>query len=116
MPARYTVTIRHGPKVEQERYGELEPALDALVARMEELSKTARRDTVDLRYREFQPIQQVAVRGEISGPQRLRAGLDVRGDGSVEAFTGRLRRRVVEPREGESPFAALRRAVARRTS
>ena len=32
----------------------------------------------------------------------------MRGDGSSEAFTGRLRRRVVEQRDGESAYDALR--------
>ena len=50
------------------------------------------------------------VRLKLSGPRRLRAGVDVRGDGLSEAFTGRVRRRVVEQRDGESAYDALRRA------
>jgi hypothetical protein len=36
----------------------------------------------------------------------------VRGDGSSEAFTGRVRRRVLDQRDDESAFDALRRAVS----
>jgi hypothetical protein len=54
----------------------------------------------------------VVGRLELSGPGGLRAGVDVRGDGSSEAFTGRLRRRVVAQRDGESAYEALRRELS----
>jgi hypothetical protein len=61
--------------------------------------------------RAYEPAQQVAVRGELRGPGGLRAGVDVRGDGSAEAFTGFVRRRLIELGDGEDAWSALRREV-----
>ena len=62
--------------------------------------------------RRLEPVQIVVARLELAGPGRLRAGVDVRGDGSSEAFVGRLRRQVVAQRDGESAYEALRRTLA----
>jgi hypothetical protein len=55
---------------------------------------------------------QVAARGEIKGPKGLRAGIDVRGDGSAEAWTGRFGRKLVELKKKEDAYSALRRICA----
>ena len=60
--------------------------------------------------REIEPVAQVALRGEVAGPG-AHGGIDVRGDGSAEAFTGRWRRVLVERRPGETAHDALRRAL-----
>lgn len=62
--------------------------------------------------RSFEPHEQVAGRLEVSGPGRVRGGVDIRGDGSAHPFTGRLRRREVKPKRSENAYAALRRALS----
>jgi hypothetical protein len=109
----YRVVIRRGPKVEREKLDDLDTALEVVEARARELSEGADARPIDAVTRKFEPIQQVVGRVELSGPRRLRAGVDVRGDGSVESYTGRLRRTLIDQRDGESAYDALRRAVRR---
>ena len=113
----WTVTLRVGSEVRKERFAEIEPALDALREHVDDVAAHAHRGAERALLREYEPVQQVAARGELRGPDRVlprvRAGADVRGDGSVEAWTGWLRRRVVQPQDGEAPIDALRRVVVR---
>jgi hypothetical protein len=109
----YTVTVRSSAKVRKQRHQGLDDALAAVERKGRELAEDASgRPLGGTLIRRLEPVQQVVGRIELAGPGRLRAGIDVRGDGSSEAFTGRLRRRVVEQRRGESAYDALRRAVA----
>ena len=97
----------------RERYTDLSGALGAIEKHGSRLERTAHaRARGGTLIRRMEPVQQVVARLELSGPDRLRAGVDVRGDGSSEAFTGRFRRQVVEQRSGESAYDALRRVLA----
>ena len=112
--APYRLKVRAGPKVERLKFDDLDEAMRALEQRAEELRHAAPKRAVDLKIgRKFEPVQQVSARLELSGPGRLRAGVDVRGDGSVESWTGRFRRELVEQRRGESAVDALRRVASR---
>jgi hypothetical protein len=111
----WRVTVRTGPRVERRRAETLEQALDLLEAETRVAATTTRRGTIDVRVRRFEPADQVATRAELRGPG-TRAGFDVRGDGSVQAWTGRIRRRLVEPESGETQYDALRREVSARAS
>jgi hypothetical protein len=97
--------------VERAKLDSLDAALERLEARARELAESANAGTIDTKLRKFEPVQQVVARVELAGPRRLRAGVDVRGDGSVESYTGRVRRRLVEQRDGESAYEALRREL-----
>jgi hypothetical protein len=107
----YKLIVRSGALVERAKLDSLDAALDSLETRARELSEQADAKVVDAKIRKFDPVQQVVARVELTGPSRLRAGVDVRGDGSMESYTGRVRRRLVEQRHGESPFDALRREL-----
>jgi hypothetical protein len=99
--------------VRKERHADLSAALDAMERIGAELSDGAEAQPAGgTLIRRIEPVQQVVGRIEIAGPGRLRGGVDVRGDGSSEAYTGRVRRTLVEQRPGESAYGALRRALA----
>jgi hypothetical protein len=111
--SRFTVLVRTGGKVRKERYDDLRSALGAVDRVVDELADDAvARPVGGGLFRKLEPVQQVVGRIEVTGPDRLRAGVDVRGDGSSEAFTGRVRRRLVEQRRRESAVDALRRVLA----
>ena len=110
--AGYRITVRSGAKVRNERARGLDDALSAVERNGRDLEDGASAREVNALTRKFEPVQQVVGRIELAGPGRLRAGVDVRGDGSAEAFTGRLKRKLVEQRAGESPYDALRRELS----
>ena len=111
----WTLTVRSGGRVERERFAALEDVLEAVEARARALEDSAPKRPLDLRYKRLEPVQQVFARIELAGPERLlasvRAGIDIRGDGSAEPFLGRVRRRAVARRGGESAMAALKRVL-----
>jgi hypothetical protein len=111
----YTVKLRVGPVVTRERVPSLADAVDMLEMRLTSLGPEVRRPTQRALAREYEPIAQVSARGELSGPSRLspkvQAGADLRGDGSIEVFRGKVRREVVELQAGETAFDGLRRVL-----
>jgi hypothetical protein len=114
--AEWTLTTRAGSKVEHQRLQTLEQAIAELERRVGELQSDATREEIRFMSRRIEPARQVAARLEIAGRssrgRSVRGGVDLRGDGSVEAFTGRVRRTVVEQAPGESAGDALARALA----
>jgi hypothetical protein len=109
----YTLTIRTSAKVRKKQHRGLAEALQQLEREGRELQEAAHEHPVGgTLIRRLEPVQIVVARLELSGPGQLRAGVDVRGDGSSEAFVGRLRRRVLAQRSGESAYDALRRRLS----
>ena len=107
----YRLTVRTGAKVAKHRHERMDEALAELRRIGQELANTAGSRAVGGRLmRRFEPVQQVIGRIELRGPG-VRCGVDVRGDGSAEAFTGRVRRALVHQQPGESPYDALSREL-----
>jgi hypothetical protein len=99
-------------RVSRDRFESLDAACAELEARAGERAREANSAPEGGGLmRRIDPVQQVVARLELAGPGRRRGGVDVRGDGSSEAWTGRVRREVVEQQAGESAAEALRRAL-----
>ena len=110
--ATWKVTERVRGKVNSDSFGSLDDAFWDVQARVTEHMSTADAQPEGGGImRRIDPVQQVVARLEVAGPGRTRGGVDVRGDGSAEAWTGRFRRELVEQEDGESAVAALRRAL-----
>lgn len=111
--ASWRLTVRDGPNVRRTRHDTLDAALAELGDRVRAISP--QRDEVKFLRRTIAPASQVSARLEIAGPQRLvpaiQGGLDLRGDGSSEAFTGHWRRRLIDQRRDEDALAALSRTL-----
>jgi hypothetical protein len=108
----YRLTVRRGGRVERVRLPTLEAALIEVEFRGAELQREARGTPVDSKVLgRYEPAQQVVGRLELAGPGGVRAGVDVRGDTSAQAWTGRLRRALIDQRDGESAYDALRRVA-----
>lgn len=107
---RWHLMVRSGSSVDRSGFETIEEALDALEAACRVIATRDRRSTLKVAKRTYEPEVQVQARAELRGPG-VRAGVDVRGDGSTEAFTGRWRRRLVEQQPREDAFRALRRAL-----
>lgn len=99
----YRVTVRRGPDVSHETYETLNQALAAV----EREARGPRKRAVQAFGREYAPEDLVAARIELKGASKP-AGVDVRGDGTLVAWTGRVFRKELE---GKDALKALRQSV-----
>jgi hypothetical protein len=108
----WQLITRLGPRVERARFATADEAFAALEEHCRAIANTSRREAVKVAKRTYEPVAQVQARAELRGPRGAVGGVDVRGDGSAEAFTGRIRKRVVAQEKGESAYDALRRMLS----
>jgi hypothetical protein len=99
--------------VQREGFASLEEAVEALERRARRIRSEGPLEEVGA-LRDFEPGQQVHARLELSTGGLLRgreAGLDVMGDGALVPYTGVIRKRRLEPRDGQTAFDAVREAL-----
>jgi hypothetical protein len=109
----WKLTVRHGSNVDREEFEDLDDAVGELMRRAEQVRAEGPLEEVSA-LRDFEPADQVHARLEISGRGILRpptAGVDVRGDGSMVAFSGSVRRQEIEPGADQTVFEAVRGAL-----
>jgi hypothetical protein len=113
----WTLTVRAEGRVDHQRFEDLERALDALGTRVTELTRSATENPANTRLRRYAPADQVVARIELAGPERRlasrHAGIDVRGDGSIEVYSGRVRRQRLEDGSDDDPLVTIRGALVR---
>jgi hypothetical protein len=110
----YRLTVRHGPEVERERYESLDEAMAGLERRAEEIRVEGGLGEVKM-LRTYEPGRRVEARIEVTGPgllRRLDGGVDVMGDGAVVPYRGAIFKKRLEPRDGQSPYDAVREALS----
>jgi hypothetical protein len=111
---RWRLVIRHGPRVERESFDDLDDALAAMKRQTQLIRKEGPLDEVSA-IREYEPAQRVHARLVLSSGRLLRrreAGMDLMGDGTLVPYIGLVRKRALEPAQGQSPFEAVRAALA----
>ena len=107
----WKLVTRAAGQVQRRRFQTAEEAFDALEEDCRAIANTQRREAIKVAKRTYEPGAQVQLRAEVRGPDGASGGVDVYGDGTARAYTGRWRRELIEPEKGESAYAALRRLV-----
>lgn len=112
----YRLKYRTGPRVEKQRFDSVEALFVRTQELLDESVSSAPGDEVKAPFRNYDAIEVVHGRIELTLSEgrigkKVRGGVDVRRDGSAEAFVGRTSRSLIEPRPGETMLEALRREL-----
>jgi len=110
----WTLTVRHGPRVTRERFEAFDGAIAAMREHADRVRAEGPLDSVTA-FRDYGPGQRVAGRVELSTGgwlHRREAGIDVMGDGRLVPYSGAIRKRPLDPGGADSPFDAVRQALA----
>ena len=112
----WKLTVRHGSKVDREKFETLDAALAEARARGAAVLAEGNLGTVSA-FREYGPEQRVRARIEVSGGRLLRGpegGIDLMGDGSVVAYSGAIRKRPLDAHTLDDAVSSLGSALGSR--
>jgi|SRR5215208_3054842 len=111
---KWRLVIRHGPRVDHEKFDDLDAAVVAMERRSDEIRSEGPLRQISV-LRDYEPGQRVHARLELSSRGFLlgkEAGIDVMGDGALVPYVGVVRKRRLETGSGQSAFDAIRGALA----
>jgi hypothetical protein len=113
--AKFGLKIREGSTVTKAKFDSADQLFEQVERRAHELSDQADGKAVDSMFKEYEAIELVYSRLEVSIPKgaikKAHGGIDVRRDGSIEGYVGLTNRTEIEPRPGETVVQALRREL-----
>ena len=106
--------MRHGPRVAHETFDDLDDAVAAMKRQTQVIRQEGPLQEINA-IREYGPGKRVHARFGISSGRLFRrreAGMDLMGDGTLVPYVGAVRKEPIEVKDGESPFDAVRAALA----
>jgi hypothetical protein len=113
--ADWKLTIRDGSDVSRFRFDDLDAALDAARAGIEQVIDRPPLGTTKA-IRDYEPVKLVKARIEISGKGLFSpptAGVDVRGDNSLAGYTGGVSRKPIKGNTAAQVVEAMRETLSR---
>jgi len=112
--AKWKLTVRNGSDVNRQGYDDLEEAVEASRLLAKGIVAEGPMDRVQS-LRDFEPAQQIKARIEIAGKGLLRpptAGVDIHGDGSLQAFEGAVVRKPLPSGSVKEVFDSIRQSLS----
>jgi hypothetical protein len=109
----WKLTVRHGSKVDRDKFETLEAALGETRAAGARVLAEGNLGTVSA-FRDYTPDKRVAARIELSSGGLFGArggGIDLMGDGSVVAYSGAIRKQPLEAETLDQAIDALGSAL-----
>jgi hypothetical protein len=111
--ADWKLTVRDGSDVRRLKFDDLDAALDAALAEIEQITGRAPVGEVKA-IRDYEPEKQVRARIEISGKGFFSpptAGVDVRGDNSLIGYAGGVSRQAIEGQTAKQVVEGMRETL-----